>query len=689
MLFPLSALSILTSVILILLCCFILARYRQLFDRLKFPLAVLTVIGGLILYTIGYMPVDGIVQWGSQGNGNTGADGLLISTVALRAIYSTCRIFIMESDFGDINEALKSNGFYLMAITMVHTLGVMLTVMTVLSFIGMKFLSRMKLFFASAKQVYIFLGLNEATENLIKCLKKNGKSRCFIVIENLKDREEDGDLIQKLREDRLIILDHSWETITSLKKLQIPGRLLNNEVHLFALSDDENKNARAALTLLKEAQKANMSDDRLHFYINTADEGVEKTFDAFNQEHDTHYDLKVFNLPDLTARQLFEAYPIHDFVPLDTSLAKACSGFTLFLAGLGPTGIEILRKSLYLGQFMGGDYRAILIDSKMAQKRGLLFNKYPGLKGNYQIETFEAEPGCEAFYEVLEKNIQTINYIAVALGDDAKNMETAIEIQRLIKRSQCFKQPIIAVHIRQQEEFEHLEKSELLPNIRFFGRSSDIFTESIIINESMDRMARKMNALFNSIYHMEPADNWGSLDAFTKESNRSASSNIATKLRLLGLKMVEKGIDRASEGENGTEEDIKLENIKEMREAEFEASTRDAASAVKRVNLADYLVGERLDNLARQEHLRWNAFHYASGWTTWPLSQTGESKKAKDLKNKRHACLVSWDELVPVTEHFNQNPTYQDLDYEQVKNITMILEHVGYEVYERVGPTST
>ncbi len=643
MLFPLSAVSILFSLVIILLCCYIMAKYRHLFDRLKFPIAVLTVLGGLILYTIGYIPAD-----------NTGDGQLIIPAVALRAIYSTCRIFILESDINDVNQALQSNGAYILGLSLVHTLGVMLTVMTVLSFIGMKFISRLKLFFARAKQVYIFLGLNEATENLIKSLRKNGKSRCFIVLENLKDREEDGDLVKKLREDRLIILDQSWEALTSLRRLQIPRRLLNNEVHLFALSDDENKNARAAITLLKEAKKVNMSDDMLHFYINTADEGVEKIFDTFNQEHDTHYELKIFNLPDLTARQLFEAYPIHDFVPLDTSLAKAGSGFTLFLAGLESTGIEILRKSLYLGQFIGGDYRAILTDSKMLQKRGFLFNKYPGLKGNYQIETIEAEPGCEAFYDALEKNIHTINYIVVALGDDSLNMKTAIEIQRLVKRNHFSIQPIIAVHIREQEEFEHLEKSELLPNIRFFGRSSDIFTENIIINESMDRMARKMNALFNSIYHMEPADNWGSLDTFTKESNRSAASNIATKLRLLGLGMVEK--------EKNTE--------------------KTALSVGRRVNLMDYLVGEKLDNLARQEHLRWNAFHYASGWTTWPLNQIGEAIKAKDLKNRRHACLVSWDELVAVTEHFNQNPTYQDLDYEQVKNIAMILEHAGYEVFE-------
>jgi hypothetical protein len=165
----------------------------------------------------------------------------------------------------------------------------------------------------------------------------------------------------------------------------------------------------------------------------------------------------------------------------------------------------------------------------------------------------------------------------------------------------------------------------------------------------MDSMARKMNALFNSLYNIEPADNWRDLDVFTKESNRSAASNIATKLRLLNLGMREKTGD----------------------------NNRPA------VNLSEYLTGERLENLSKQEHLRWNAFHFASGWVTWPLNQTGNAKKAKDLINRRHACLVSWEELEEVTLRFNQIPSYQDLDREQVKNIPMIIEHAGYEVYER------
>ncbi|NLX64776.1 MAG: hypothetical protein GX022_08410 [Clostridiaceae bacterium] len=636
MLFPLSLMSLSVSLLVVILCCFFMAKFRHIYDKIKIPLAIITVIAGLILYTIGYIPADSDERLG-------------IIYAAFRALFSTCRIFILESDFSDLNETVLNNGFFVFSLSLVHVLGAMITIMTILSAFGIKFISRLKLLFGNIRQTYIFLGFNDEALNLIKSLKTGGKYRCFIVVESLQDGEEDGDLLIKLREDRFILIDAVWQDLTGIKKLHIPKRLLNGELHIFALSNDESKNTRVILSLLKQAQKEGMNEDKIKFYLNTTDEYAEKYFEIVNKEKNTNFEVKTFSVPDITARQLFEAYPIHDYLPLDTESAKALSGFTIFIAGLGPVGMEVLRKSIYMGQFVGGDYRAIITDEEMTKKRGFLFNKYPGLKDNYKIETYEAIPGSEEFCQALENNINTVNYIVIALDNDKLNIETAVEIQRLVNRSRTGKKPVIAVHISKDEDYEHLEKSMMLPDVKFFGRYLDIFTESIIINETMDSMARKMNALYNSLYNIEPADNWRHLDAFTKESNRSAASNIATKLRLLNLEM---------KGKNS--------NVKR-----------------KAVNLAEYLTGERLENLSKQEHLRWNAFHFASGWVTWPLDQVGDTRKAKDTINRRHACLVSWEELEDVTRRFNQTPSYQELDRQQVKNIPVILEHAGYEVYER------
>jgi len=51
------------------------------------------------------------------------------------------------------------------------------------------------------------------------------------------------------------------------------------------------------------------------------------------------------------------------------------------------------------------------------------------------------------------------------------------------------------------------------------------------------------------------------------------------------------------------------------------------------------------ENLGKTEHLRWNSFHYASGWVKKPMNEiTGQKPRADEI-NKVHPCLVPWEEL--------------------------------------------
>lgn len=58
MLFPLSLMSLSVSLVIVVISCFFMAKFRHIYDRIKIPLAIFTVIAGLILYTIGYIPTD-------------------------------------------------------------------------------------------------------------------------------------------------------------------------------------------------------------------------------------------------------------------------------------------------------------------------------------------------------------------------------------------------------------------------------------------------------------------------------------------------------------------------------------------------------------------------------------------------------------------------------------------------------
>lgn len=52
--------------------------------------------------------------------------------------------------------------------------------------------------------------------------------------------------------------------------------------------------------------------------------------------------------------------------------------------------------------------------------------------------------------------------------------------------------------------------------------------------------------------------------------------------------------------------------------------------------------------LAQYEHLRWNIFQYTHGWVRLPREELTEEVRAnatKRARQKRHACLVPWEEM--------------------------------------------
>jgi hypothetical protein len=162
----------------------------------------------------------------------------------------------------------------------------------------------------------------------------------------------------------------------------------------------------------------------------------------------------------------------------------------------------------------------------------------------------------------------------------------------------------------------------------------------------MEKMARKIHGAYAENAPDYKRDSWDDLSKLTQESNISVAEHIHTKLRLVGYSI----------------EDIKqFENYEQ-----FEKS-----------------LGEiRMQNLAKTEHLRWNAFHFVNGWKKWDLKDIPKeyilNKSNKNEERKLHACLVSWEELVDVSSAFN-NEDYYLYDLACMKDIFRNIKEGLYE----------
>ena len=101
-----------------------------------------------------------------------------------------------------------------------------------------------------------------------------------------------------------------------------------------------------------------------------------------------------------------------------------------------------------------------------------------------------------------------------------------------------------------------------------------------------------------------------------------------------------------------------------------------------------------MENLAKMEHLRWNAFHYCMGYRTMPEELFAEraerfkegslkpgEKPGKDTENRYHACLVSWEELKDLDKKEEQlagrKTDYQQMDRDNIGMIPALLREGG------------
>lgn len=108
------------------------------------------------------------------------------------------------------------------------------------------------------------------------------------------------------------------------------------------------------------------------------------------------------------------------------------------------------------------------------------------------------------------------------------------------------------------------------------------------------------------------------------------------------------------------------------------------------------MTDEHRENMAKSEHLRWCAFHYTFGYDVmgkeefvqrieerqYEIKRLGKSKfkTSKNERDRRHVCLVDWDELDDIS-HLKNSLTNGNKDYKGNDriNVDMVMEIIKDE----------
>ena len=418
--------------------------------------------------------------------------------------------------------------------------------------------------------------------------------------------------------------------------------------------------------------------------------------------------VNFFNPYELRAQKFFWEHPITSCIPaeyIDTQRARlvgemtdegtiinprTSSGYKIknIFVGFGNANYQMLKHSVISGQLLGVDYNAVVYANDIevgrpSVRQAMFMQQAPGLFGHdekmpdktyfespkekYHIIFKHSDILSNEFYEDILKEIIGNDYTAIylALGDDKACIETAFELRQLM--AECFdKLGNVSIYIKVRKRTVMIDENFLnnfrsIPlKIECYGMDEDVLTVANVIAPFLDRLAFTVSNQNHNIP-------WGFASEFERDSNRSKVMELRTMVGLLGLDIVNRDKDTVPcDEEYKARYGLKDNTVIDIVAAD---TSKDKKARLK------YLVtengkpdGKILDtarnNLARREHLRWNTFHLANGWTKKPKELVGKKNGEDDLKEyfgsnlsfdilgrkngltKQHACITTFEQLI-------------------------------------------
>ncbi len=472
------------------------------------------------------------------------------------------------------------------------------------------------------------------------------------------------------------------------------------EVHCFFMYDDQNINISGSYNLRKLLNKSFFNSGNTFKIHCWARQGAKTQILEVPEGMTDHTEINILDISRLSVQSLLQSPENHpvQFVDVDTSTATVSSDFRAIIVGFGETGQDALRFVYEFGAFLDSHcadinnqlsfrspFHCDVIDKDMETLRPLFLSKTPALTStdsayNMQQAFGEWTPNkydplvsfhtgalnSNAYIQLMEKKLATANYIVLALGNDELNLRALNDLMAMavklrngdLKRMRIFVRCYSSEYskvMKSQEDYYNQMFSETHP-VKMFGSEKSLFSFQYVVDDQIIDNAKDYYQAYKDLKQDPQDTTWDARHNDGKNINRKKRSSVKrkeqqdinnflhmeTKLKLIGEcnpKELANAILFINEGKDFTYVDGTPESIKTL-----------------------------YNNLARTEHLRWNASHEMLGYIM------NEGTGCNEM-NKTHNCLVPWEMLPMVTERYNKKAIeegwgsvdYQAYDYLVVK----------------------
>ena len=711
-----TALSTLISIILQLVRTNRVKGYKESITLLKFiaKFALLFLTTGTFLYILAFITI---------GEENLPNVFFSNTEIFFRSLFCSLDLFFLNID-SNIIDRIDNHPDLKTWIFIQAILSALTTIVMFLSLVLSRIKEYWKLNFLTKvtkekSHLYIFFGLNHASELLAKDIKCNDANSIIIFVDKAKiDSEKTNgfeNILSLLSHNSASFsfsknLDAAITVATSspsevdipedvadvfalmdvpkikklIKRLSSPD-ISSPQLHLLFLSENENKNVRDILTILKDSTIGQISDFTPLIYCHARKSGPYSFIEELGIKQNCEIrivDSSFIAIENLKQQEKY--HPVNLVRLSDMNLGTISSPLNCLIVGFGEVGRDGLRFLYEFGAFpderssvydsFRSPFKCKVIDQRMDEIKGRFLQSAPALsypEAGVDFHTMNTNDSRFLTSVLDDEFAKKLNYVLLSTGKDEENLDIALKIcNKCWEAGNPMTDIMILVKCGDDSKIDFVKKSAAFFNttytsgkgvevINIFGLPEHIFSYDLIIREQIENEAK---AFF---------------DGYQKQSNSKQTwaqrrlKFTTPPLSLLSLRELRR--KESQDYETALHCATKI-NILE-RTLGFDYNWQDFIQRyflpngeANQTGNGDSITYPELSqkenhlilNLAILEHLRWIASHELLGYT--PCHDETEC----DERLKRHPCLRPWQELDELSRNAKNDswtPDYKIYDF--------------------------
>jgi hypothetical protein len=502
---------------------------------------------------------------------------------------------------------------------------------------------------------HIFSGPNSISINMAKQIRKKDPKAVVVFCQC---KGIDKKYLEQLRLLGGLCLYAPCET------LKLPfGK---KKLELYLVDADEDNNLRGAERLIVKHRREEKCRITLNAQV-TSGTGIQ----VVESMDKGSLGVRFFDGTALLCSNLLLRHPLYD-LPADRDTISVA------VIGCGRTGVRMAKSVAWCGQMDGKKLKLRIYDKDAAAIEQQFLAQCPELKASCDIGFCQVDMATADFEKQLmdpETGSRDATYCVVALGDDEENMEAAERIFRHYRSRNGYDfTPTILARVRgatKTEIYSGHENAYLRDRgIHTFGGVEEALAGDTLFHSSLEWLSFAVDLCY-----------WGLLpekDPVEMTRQELVAYLARQEIRQCRQAFLRSEYSRRSSMAAALHISAKLYVCGVLPEAERFPSDETAQKFRKALELEPELE----ERLARNEHLRWNAFMRSEGYRSASWAELErfypQVRNNQDLLSKRHLCITDWENLEELNRKYLElNPpvrkNFKKSDFDLIRGIPKII----------------